>query len=86
MRAALCATGFLAVKWISLADSKAEHHDGMIQLVVTFIAAYSTFFLGESELGVSGVLATVAAVSLCEREREGERERERPGGACCTRT
>jgi len=52
--------GFGAVIWIELASKKHSHTHETIQIAITMIAAYISFFLGESESGVSGVLCCIA--------------------------
>ena len=55
------ALGLLAVGWMSEASRKFSHSDVIVQTAVTVCCAYLSFFLGESEARVSGVLTTVAA-------------------------
>lgn len=55
------ALGFLAVAIIGKCSEERFHHDGMIQVVTTLCCAYLSFFIAESELATSGVLATVSS-------------------------
>jgi len=55
------ALGFLAVAVIGKCSEERFHSDGMIQVVTTLCCAYLSFFIAESELATSGVLATVTS-------------------------
>lgn len=53
--------GLLAVAMIGKCAEERFHSDSLIQVITTLCCAYLAFFLGESELATSGVLATVSA-------------------------
>jgi len=53
--------GWLGCKWMGLANHKYSHSDVTIQTSITVCVAYLAFFIGESEVVVSGVLCTVSA-------------------------
>eukprot|EP00746_Dinoflagellata_sp_MGD_P004011 gnl/MRDRNA2_/MRDRNA2_107772_c0_seq1.p1 gnl/MRDRNA2_/MRDRNA2_107772_c0~~gnl/MRDRNA2_/MRDRNA2_107772_c0_seq1.p1 ORF type:complete len:906 (+),score=138.75 gnl/MRDRNA2_/MRDRNA2_107772_c0_seq1:200-2917(+) len=53
--------GIVSLKWISMVADKLIHTDHLVQLSLTISIAYLAFFVGENELGVSGVLATLFA-------------------------
>jgi NhaP-type Na+/H+ or K+/H+ antiporter len=55
------ALGLAAFQWMSLASRRFSHSDITVQTSITLCCAYLSFFLGESEAGVSGVLCVVAA-------------------------
>mmetsp|Transcript_34286 Transcript_34286/g.90491 ORF Transcript_34286/g.90491 Transcript_34286/m.90491 type:complete len:1524 (-) Transcript_34286:311-4882(-) len=61
------AIGLLAYWWMSNATRKHSESDGIIQLSITVLTAYLSFFIGESECGVSGVLACVGAALVLAR-------------------
>jgi NhaP-type Na+/H+ or K+/H+ antiporter len=56
--------GYIALKWLSIANHKADEQDYIIQISITLSCAYLTFFLAEGECGVSGVLATICAAEV----------------------
>lgn len=51
--------GYLALQGIHLASDKFIHSDQLVQLSLTILIAYLSFFIGENEFGVSGVLSTI---------------------------
>lgn len=53
--------GMVAVFWMTKAAKRHSESDVIIQLSVTLVTAYLAFFIGESEVGTSGVLTTVSA-------------------------
>eukprot|EP00435_Cladocopium_sp_Y103_P037477 s774_g9.t3 len=53
--------GLAAVAIIGKCAEERFHSDPLIQVMITLCCAYLSFFLGESELATSGVLATVSA-------------------------
>jgi len=53
--------GFLAVICIGMCAEENYHSDTMIQVIITISCAFITFFLAESELSTSGMLATVSS-------------------------
>lgn len=53
--------GLLSVNLIVAVSEDHKHHDSMIQVVVTICCGYLAFFMSESELSSSGVIATVSA-------------------------
>ena len=53
--------GLCAVAIIGKCAEERFHSDALIQVMTTLCCAYLSFFLGESELATSGVLATVSA-------------------------
>mmetsp|Transcript_34289 Transcript_34289/g.90523 ORF Transcript_34289/g.90523 Transcript_34289/m.90523 type:complete len:1083 (-) Transcript_34289:297-3545(-) len=53
--------GGLALSWMSNTTRKHSEADTIIQTAVSILTAYVSFFIGESEFGVSGVLCCVAA-------------------------
>ncbi|CAE7328094.1 NHX7, partial [Symbiodinium pilosum] len=53
--------GLLAVAIIGKCAEERFHNDTMIQIITTLCCAYLSFFVAESELSTSGVLATVSA-------------------------
>jgi len=55
------AIGFLCTAIISLCSEMHSTADAMIQVVVTICCGYLAFFIAESELASSGVIATVCA-------------------------
>ena len=55
------AFGSLSLLFISMATSKTQEDDTTIQIMVTVICAYTSFFVGEYSLGVSGVIAVVSS-------------------------
>ena len=59
--------GLFAYWWMANATRKHSESDGIIQLSITVLTAYLSFFIGESECGVSGVLACVGAALVLAR-------------------
>ena len=55
------ALGFAAYLWMARASRRFSHSDITVQTSITVCCAYLSFFMGESEAGVSGVLCVVAA-------------------------
>jgi len=55
------AYGFLSVIFIGMCAEENYHSDTMIQVIITISCAFLTFFIAESELSSSGMLATVAS-------------------------
>lgn len=53
--------GLLAVAIIGKCAEERFHNDALIQVITTLCCAYLAFFVAESELSTSGVLATVSA-------------------------
>jgi NhaP-type Na+/H+ or K+/H+ antiporter len=53
--------GSLAVFIIGLCAEEKQHSDLLIQIVVTMACGYMAFFIAESELSTSGILATVSS-------------------------
>ena len=60
--------GFVAYYWgLKRASRKHDEADVVIQVAITVSTAYLSFFVAESEVGVSGVLCTVmAAIYLAQ--------------------
>lgn len=56
--------GFIGVRWLSMVADKLVHSDHIVQLALTITVAYLAFFIGENELHVSGVLATLFAALM----------------------
>eukprot|EP00937_MAST-01D_sp_MAST-1D-sp2_P001063 g1063.t1 len=73
-RVALCGPlvglvfGRLLMLWVRRASNRTVHTDGLLQIMLTLTFAYLTFFVGESGLRVSGVLATVTAALVVADE------------------
>mmetsp|Transcript_132993 Transcript_132993/g.244561 ORF Transcript_132993/g.244561 Transcript_132993/m.244561 type:complete len:1088 (-) Transcript_132993:119-3382(-) len=53
--------GLLSITLISACSEDHKHHDAMIQVVVTICCGYLAYFMSESELSSSGVVATVTS-------------------------
>eukprot|EP00941_MAST-03F_sp_MAST-3F-sp1_P005089 g5089.t1 len=53
--------GFIGHYWIRRNSRMGEHADVTIQMALTFCCAYLSFYFGESEFHVSGVLTVVCA-------------------------
>lgn len=53
--------GLISVTIISACSEDHKHHDAMIQVVVTICCGYLAYFMSESELSSSGVVATVTS-------------------------
>ncbi|CAE7647769.1 NHX8, partial [Symbiodinium microadriaticum] len=53
--------GLVGVYWLSMANNPLSSHDVTIQIIITLITAYLTFFVAQYECEISGVLACCAA-------------------------
>ena len=53
--------GAIFSSWIRSAGNRLEHHSSQIQISLTLCCAYGSFVFAEGVIGVSGVLANVAA-------------------------
>lgn len=60
--------GFITLRGLAMASDKLIHTDHLVQLALTFTAAYLSFFLGENELKVSGVLSTIFAALVVGKD------------------
>jgi len=54
-------SGYIAVFMIGLCAEEQQHSDMVIQIITTICCSYLAFFIAESELSTSGVLATVSS-------------------------
>ncbi|CAJ1332034.1 unnamed protein product [Effrenium voratum] len=52
---------------MSLASDRLVHTDSLVQVALTITIAYISFFVGENELKVSGVLATIFAALMISK-------------------
>lgn len=59
--------GMLAYFWMGSATRKHNESDGIIQLSITVLTAYLSFFIAESEFKMSGVLSCVGAALVLAR-------------------
>ncbi|CAK9016433.1 Sodium/hydrogen exchanger 7 (Na(+)/H(+) exchanger 7) (NHE-7) (Protein SALT OVERLY SENSITIVE 1) [Durusdinium trenchii] len=59
--------GLVGSRWISLASDRLVHTDSLVQVTLTITVAYVSFFVGENELKVSGVLATIFTALMVSR-------------------
>jgi len=53
--------GLVSLAMLGFTSESRRHSDVMIQVIVTVVCSYISFFVAESELSASGVLATVSA-------------------------
>ena len=53
--------------WMSLVSDRLVHTDSLVQVALTITLAYISFFVGENEMKVSGVLATQPDRTTCLR-------------------
>lgn len=60
--------GIVTLYAIAKASDKLQHHDHLIQLALTLSCAYLSFFIGEAELHVSGVLACIFAALVLAKQ------------------
>lgn len=58
------ACGVIVARWMSLASNRLVHSDSLVQVTLTITVAYVSFFVGENELKLSGVLATIFAALM----------------------
>ncbi|CAK8989103.1 Sodium/hydrogen exchanger 7 (Na(+)/H(+) exchanger 7) (NHE-7) (Protein SALT OVERLY SENSITIVE 1) [Durusdinium trenchii] len=58
------ACGLIGARWMSLASNRLVHSDSLVQVSLTLAVAYISFFAGENELKLSGVLATIFAALM----------------------
>eukprot|EP00434_Breviolum_minutum_P020185 symbB.v1.2.017800.t1/scaffold1394.1/size200789/23 len=56
--------GLIGARWMSLASDRLVHSDSLVQVTLTITVAYISFFAGENELKLSGVLATIFAALM----------------------
>ena len=53
--------GYCAIRWLRRTNRPLSQVDVLVQIAITLCCAYTTFFVAENTLGISGVLACVGA-------------------------